>query len=388
MRIYLFTAGVQSDELITLEARLRSKLPSLQILIKLDELIRRAAERTPVPPSDKVFVIFPILAEAASLDGLIGAAEQEHPGIFFIFVSKEISASDYKRLVRNHDADWVSLQGAPEEIEEIISRGSRTETTGGAVGVKPIIVAFVASSGGVGNSTLALETAVQIKRDKKTRERRVCVLDLDLETSHVCDYLDIEPRLQMREIVNDPSRLDGQLFELFVSHHSSGVDVIASPRSRQDPLQLNLGALEALFGMIARRYDLLMVDLPPQWSLWTPQIVSVCDLAVVSGLNTVPGLRQVASTLEAVRTVERVPSQITVVLNRCESGLFGGIARSQHIKRILSHETVITVRDDVVAAVESVNTGIPISLASPSSKIAKDIRPLANLLAGVTATTA
>ena len=156
------------------------------------------------------------------------------------------------------------------------------------------------------------------KQDKKSRDRRVCLLDLDLQTSHVCDYLDIEPRLQMQEIVNDSSRLDAQLFGLFVSNHSSGVDVIAAPRSRQDLLQLNLGALEALFGKIAPQYDLLMIDLPPQWSSWTPQIVSVCDLAVITGLNTVPGLRQVASTLEAVRTVERVPNQITVVLNRCE----------------------------------------------------------------------
>ena len=385
MQIYLFTGGLQSDELIALEARLTSKFPGLHILVKLDELMQRGAKQTPVGASDKVFVIFPILAESASLEGLIGAAEQEHPGIFFIFVSKEISASDYKRLVRHHVADWVSLQGAPEEIEEIISREGQTETTGGAPGAKPIIIAFVPSGGGVGNSTLALEAAVQLKQTKQSRDRRICLLDLDLQTSHVCDYLDIEPRLQMRDIVNDPARLDAQLFELFVSHHSSGVDVIASPRSRQDPLELNLGALEALFGMIAPRYDILIVDLPPQWCHWTPQIVSVCDGVVISGLNTVPGLRQVAGTLEAVRTV--VVDQITVVLNRCEGRLLGGVVRGQHIKRILSLETVITVRDDVAAAVESVNTGIPISLASPSSKIAKDIRPLAAMLAAITART-
>jgi pilus assembly protein CpaE len=335
-----------------------------------------------------VFVIFPILAEAASLDGVFDAAEREHSGIFIIFVSRDISASDYKRLVRNPEVDWVSLQGAPEEIEEIIARGTRTDTRGGPAEAKPIIVAFVASSGGVGNSTLAIETAVQLKADKKTRERRICLLDLDFQSSHLCDYLDIEPRLQMREIVNDPSRLDGQLFELFVSHHASGMDVIASPRSRQDLLQLNLGVLEALFGMIAPRYDLLLIDLPPQWSVWTPQIVSVCDVAIVTGLNTVPGLRQVASTLEAVRMVERVPSKVLVVLNRCESALLGGVARSQHIKRILSTETVVTVRDDVAAAIEGVNTGIPITLSSPSSKIAKDVRQLANLLAGATVSTA
>ena len=358
----------------------------MQNLAKLDEVASRAAKQATTQGPDKIFVIFPILAEATSLEGLITAAEQEHPGVFFIFVSKEISASDYKRLVRGGAADWVSLQCAPREIEEIISRGSRIEPTSSAApGAKPIIVAFVPSSGGVGNSTLALETAVQLKQDKQTRHRRVCVLDLDLQTSHLCDYLDIEARLQMREIVDDPDRLDAQLFDLFVSHHSSGVDVIASPRSRLDPLQLNLGALEALFGMIAQRYDLVIIDLVPQWSFWTPQIVTVCDLAIVSGLNTVAGLRQVAGTLEAVRTVEQVPAKIIVVLNRCESRLLGGIARGQHIKRILNQESVITVREDVTAAVQSVNTGIPITVSSPSSRIAKDMRPLTSLLASVTA---
>ena len=380
MQTFFFSGGVASGELAELEARIRSVLPDLQKLERMEDL-----RKTKKTSDERNCILFPIFVDKSlSLDRLINVAEQYRESVYFIFISDEISASDYKRLVRGGAADWVSLQNAPREIDEIISRGSRIEpTTSAAPGTKPIIVAFVPSSGGVGNSTLALETAVQLKQDKHTRHRRICLLDLDLQTSHLCDYLDIEPRLQMREIVDDPDRLDAQLFDLFVSHHSSGVDVIASPRSRLDPLQLNLGALEALFGMIAQRYDLVIIDLVPQWSLWTPQIVSVCDLAVVSGLNTVAGLRQVAGTLEAVRAVEEAPNKIMVVLNRCESRLLGGIARGQHIKRILSQESVITVREDMTAAVQSVNTGIPITVSSPSSRIAKDIRSLTSLLASV-----
>ena len=46
-----------------------------------------------------------------------------------------------------------------------------------------------------------------------------------------------------------------------------------------------LRALDALFRVIARRYDLLILDLPPLWFEWTPQVLSVCDLAIVTGLN-------------------------------------------------------------------------------------------------------
>jgi pilus assembly protein CpaE len=246
-------------------------------------------------------------------------------------------------------------------------------------------VALVPSSGGVGNATLAIETAVQIKRAKQTRSRRICLLDLDLQASHICDHLDIEPRFNIEEIVQNPDRLDAQLFDLFVSRHAaSGVDVLATPRNRRAPVELNMAALDALFRFISEQYDLVMVNVPPAWFDWTDQIIAVCDLAIVTGLNNVPGLRQVAETLQAIKGAERVPPQVVVALNRCESGLVGGIARRQHVNRALGNQTVVYVREDTAAANHSLNTGVPISIVSRSSKITKDIRALASLVSGLT----
>jgi pilus assembly protein CpaE len=232
----------------------------------------------------------------------------------------------------------------------------------------------------VGNTTLALETAVQLKLAKKTRHWRICLLDLDVQTSHVCDYLDIEPRLKMEEIAKDPDRLDDQLFDLFVSSHSSRLDVLAGPRQRGATMNINIAALDALFRVISKRYDLLIIDLPPLWFEWTPQVLSVCDLAVVTGLNTVPGLRQISATLEAVRSIESPPKRVVVGLSRCQASLFGRIARRHHVKRVLGPEDVIYVREDPGAAAHGVNTGIPLAVASRSSRISKDIRALANFV--------
>src|SRR5262249_17997950 len=76
-------------------------------------------------------------------------------------------------------ADWVSIQGAPQEILDIISRTSRTDVRASRdEQVRPAIVTFVPSSGGGGNPTLAIETALQIKRAKQTRSRRGFVFGL------------------------------------------------------------------------------------------------------------------------------------------------------------------------------------------------------------------
>jgi hypothetical protein len=53
------------------------------------------------------------------------------------------------------------------------------------------------------------------------------------------------------------------------------------------------------------------------------------------------------------------------------------------VNRVLGHQTVVYVRDDAAAANQSLNTGVPISIASRSNKIAKDVRTLASLVTAV-----
>src|SRR2546423_1893566 len=126
MQIYFFTAGTESSELNELESRIRSRVPSLRKLANLDEVTSGRPHNIANANHGQIYIIFPVLA-ATSFDRMANIAQQEHRGIFFIFISREISASDYKRLVRGGGADWVSMQGAPQEIPDIISRTSRRD---------------------------------------------------------------------------------------------------------------------------------------------------------------------------------------------------------------------------------------------------------------------
>ena len=118
MQVYFFTSGIESSELNELEARIRSRLPNVQKVAKLDEVTSRLGQNDAAANNEQSYIIFPVLA-VELFDRIVNITEQEHPGVIFIFVSKEISASDYKRLVRTGGADWVSLQGAPQEIHDI-----------------------------------------------------------------------------------------------------------------------------------------------------------------------------------------------------------------------------------------------------------------------------
>jgi pilus assembly protein CpaE len=382
MQIFLFNAGIDSNQLKDLEGRIRVKLPDVKLVSRMEE-ITKALPKNGGSDGELACILFPVVLNAAeSFDRMVAIATEYRDSLFFIFISDDIPASDYKRLVQTGGADWASTRGAPEEIADILSRidKSTTETAEASSPAEPVMIAFVPSAGGVGNSTLAIEVGIQIKTGKRMRNRRVCLLDLDFQSSHVCDYLDIEPRMQIREIANNPERLDKQLFELFITHHSSGLDVLAVPRGKDNPPDLPPATLEPLFRMIAARYDLILLDLPVTWFAWTRQLLSAAEVVLVSGLNTIPGLRQIAETLTAVRTVERVPPKLSVVLNRCEHRLVGGFARRNHVTNLLGAEEVFFVRDEAQNAVQSVNTGIPM-VAQGLGKVSKDVAPIAQLAA-------
>src|SRR5262249_21344993 len=159
------------------------------------------------------------------------------------------------------------------------------------------------------------------------------IVDLDFQRSHVCDYLDLEPRLKIQEIMDNPDRLDDQLFDIFISRHASGLHVFASARSSFDVCELNVSALDALFNFSSLRYELILIDLPVTWFAWTDQVVSASDGVIVTGVNTIPGLRQTVETLKAVRRARNLASpsvsapganlQIAVAMNRCRRRFMG-----------------------------------------------------------------
>ena len=106
---------------------------------------------------------------------------------------------------------------------------------------------------------------------------------------------------------------------------ASGVDVLAAPRNRKTPVELNMAALDALIRMISPRYDLVVVDMR-RLGLTGPARSSQHAISPSSlGSTRSPGCVGSSRLFRVQKNEERTPPQIVVALNRCESGLAGGL---------------------------------------------------------------
>ena len=377
MTIYLTQGGDDETKVDEIEDRLKSAIPDLKRVSRVEDIDQKSVSG----PDRSIVVLVAATPGHTNVDNLIDIVRRHPRNLFFIVVGGDISTRDYKRLIQSGNADWVAEAGLPQEILDIVGRVSAParEDVGGE---SPVVVSFTPSAGGVGNSTVAIETAVHLVRDKAIKGAKVALVDLDFQSSHVCDYLDIAPKFQFEEIVAVPDRLDDHLLSAFISHHSSGLDVLAASRSRFHARDLSVEALSALFDRLAQRYATIIIDLPLSVHSWTLPLLAASKGILVTGLNTIPGLRQIEETLRALRTESSVTAELRAVVNRCEFGLFGGIARSDHVARILGEEKRLLVRNARVA-IECVNVGTPITLAHPSDKSVKDIAAIAAFCSGL-----
>src|SRR5260370_664812 len=122
MQIFLFSASVDSVRLNDLEHRIRAKLPDVQIVSRMEE-VTKVLPKTAGSDGELACILFPVVLNApASLDRMVSIATEYRDSLFFIFISDDIPASDYKRLVQTAGADWASTPDAPGEIVENLSR--------------------------------------------------------------------------------------------------------------------------------------------------------------------------------------------------------------------------------------------------------------------------
>ena len=128
--------------------------------------------------------------------------------------------------------------------------------------------------------------------------------------------------------------------------------------------------------MASARYDMILIDLPVHWFAWTPKIIEASEGVFVTGVNTVPGLRQIAGTLAAVRQIPKAPSKVLAAINRCRRRLIGGVVRRQHVETTLGGGGQIVYEGEEPMALESIVPGSRWPSIQAVVLSARPLRPL------------
>ena len=297
---------------------------------------------------------------------------------YLIYVSDSIDSDLYKQLLRTQAADWTKWEFVSSELPDLINRlpGSDVPLASNAK-----ILSFFPSKGGVGNTTLAIEVAITLSTMRSPHRARIALLDLNLDGGTMADALDIDARFDLHEIASHPERLDSQLIDVFASRHSDRLDVFATLPRRASNGDIAPQMIFAVLDLLASRYDVILIDMPNQHHIWNDNLLLGSDIVVLSGISTVPALKQLHAKLALLDELKISESKIAVIVNQCETSLVGQVLHRKEIDRALSGRQLFFIRDDVATVRAAANAGRPLVEFSSTSHVSNDIQKIVRWIA-------
>ncbi len=195
-------------------------------------------------------------------------------------------------------------------------------------------------------------------------------MDLNFYHGASPDYLDIEGRLNLKEIELKPERLDRQLLEGMLSHHPSGLAVIATPNLPTEISSVPVNIVMALLNIVCQSFDQIIVDMPKTWELWTENVLLGSNKLFLVSEATVPGLRKTKQLLQDISTQLGPRTAPNVIVNRVKYQLFGAGLRRTDLVKALGSAFVCAVPYNYKLVREAIDRGIPLDDVQKNSDIA------------------
>lgn len=239
------------------------------------------------------------------------------------------------------------------------------------------IITFMPAAGGVGTTTLALQSGFLLNEAAGASGKTTCVVDLNLQHGQCAEYLDIEPRFDAYAIDTAPERLDRQLLEVMLSRHDTGLALIAAPSNPTDMQSFKPEVVVQLLDLVASNFDNVIIDMPRFWLPWTDAVIQGTSRLYVISDMTLPCVRQTQRLVTAIVERQGVDQNPLVVINRFEhnSNFSGGLKNSDFEKAFGDHY-VGGISNNYRLVREAVERALPIDAVKPDSNVINDLKKL------------
>lgn len=235
------------------------------------------------------------------------------------------------------------------------------------------IYTFIPAAGGVGTTTLALQTAFQL-HTSTTRAASTCVVDLNFQQGACAEYLDLEPRFDITEIENNPERLDRQLLDVMLSKHASGLCVLAAPTRPAEMRSFNVDLVIRVLDLVSAYFDNVVIDMPRTWFPWTETVLLGSNKLFIVAEMTVPCLRHTQRLIQAVRETVGKEIKPNVIVNRFEQKKFESGIKQADVEAILGEHFVGGISNNYRLVREAVDRGVPLQTIDPDANVITDLK--------------
>jgi pilus assembly protein CpaE len=256
------------------------------------------------------------------------------------------------------------------------------------------LLAFFSPKGGVGTTTLAVNTAVLLAGGAPAPEpgrgtspapsppgSRVLLIDLDLQFGQVATHLNLVPRFDLAGLASDePALADAELANSYLTRHSSGVAVLAAPTNPEADHRVTLDQLQRIVEIFRPSFDQLVFDLGNRIDARTLWVLEQADTHVLVIFPEIAALRAMSLLLSFLAETAALRAQTHFVVNH----IFPKeLLKTRDIENLLRARPAAEIPYTDVEMIRAVNEGVPLVIAHPASPAAAALRRMAQTILGI-----
>src|SRR5436305_13627060 len=239
---------------------------------------------------------------------------------------------------------------------------------------KAQVLAFMGAKGGCGVTSVVTQLGAMLAN---SFSKKTLIVDLHPDFGDAALYLGLTKyRYHFFELVENNDRLDAELLQSFLAHHSSGLDLIPAPEGNDAPRRILPGAVAQTFEFLRMRYDFILVDMAPGLSDENLEMIRHCDQLHVVTVSEVSALRNVVRHLDYLTRKEIPRERFRVVLIRHQKR---ALISDVEIEKTIGQRIFWKVPNQYAHVVKAINGGDPVAQLS-SSDVTKNLRELASSL--------
>jgi pilus assembly protein CpaE len=304
---------------------------------------------------------------------LIQRMTAECPGTAIISAAQNASGDVILQSLRSGAREFLNLPIRAEELKTVLDRvGEFNSVQVETPKKKGRLVAVFSSKGGCGTSFIATNLAASTGMN-------TCLVDLNLQAGDLPLFLGVDPKYSIADIVENRARLDDELIKSFITPYSSKLSLLAAPKSADSADEIEPEHVFEILQRLRECYDYVIID--PQHtydSITLAALDQADDIVLVLALD-IPSIRSAQRALEIFDRLGYPRKKMRIVVNRWSKQIDLDL---HQVEKFLGEPVICFVPSDYNTAVASINLGNPLVQSDPHSRMAMELRRIAQIITG------
>jgi len=306
----------------------------------------------------------------------IRGAEPVGKHVPIIMLTSDRDVSHKVRALRSGADDYLVKPFHPAELlARMKALMARFAPGDSLVGRPPMgrIHTYYGAKGGVGATTIAINTAIALR----SLGRTVVLVDGNLQFGDHRVFMDLaNDRKSIVDAINAPT-IDADLLRGVVQSHESGVDLLLAPPSPEAADLVTIGHMHEILQTLATMYDYVIVDIDKRLDEMNLMVLDVAETIFAVMTADLSCLKNVRLVLGTMGHLGYASGKLKLVLNR--SNAYTGInvkSAEGALRQPIEHQIVNEYR----GAISALNTGAPFMSAKADSVLGRSVLDFAKAI--------